>query len=208
MQHFEDALIQLKWSKVAGSHQCYKKRGSDGGLILLSCYVDDIVIAGRQARQELDRIRRVVTTTDPEPVSRLLGTTYTALYDAESNGTKLTVGMTEYARDTVERFEAHEGVPKLRSDVSAPFRPDKPSDATDPELQAEGIFAKQAPSYVMSLLWLGRQCRPDLMSTITTLAKRFTCWRRIDDLRLIHLMSFLKSTCDLVLHAWIARGVS
>lgn len=55
----------------------------------------------------------------------------------------------------------------------------------------------------MSLLWLARQGRPDLMAAVTTLAKALSTWKVLDDERLTHLMGYVQNTKDYVMHAFV-----
>lgn len=171
MAHVEQQLTQLGWSPVSSAQQFFRKVDGAGNLHLLACFVDDIVISGIHGSRELAAIRKLVTTTEPTPVSRLLGVVYSSVYKKELGGHHVTIGMSEYSKAVVERFESNSDAPKTKPNVKFPFRAEQVGEATDTRLQGAGALAKKAPSYVMALLWLARQGRPDLMASVTTLAK-------------------------------------
>jgi len=75
-KQLQDTLNKLqatKWKPVENWPQTFWKRNQQGRIVMLTVYVDDFVLSGPNHMVEWKAIRKVVTTTEPTPVGRVLG---------------------------------------------------------------------------------------------------------------------------------------
>eukprot|EP00971_Amphidinium_carterae_P352932 6492774-Amphidinium_carterae.4 len=190
-EHLDKALKRCDWSSVEGWPQTYTKT-VNGNVLALSVYVDDLVMSGKGHRQEWSLIQKEIRLGEVSEVDRVLGVHHTVI---EEGGRKtLKVGMGSFLRSAVSKFSELASAPPLGKIVSTPWRAfphDEPQRLNQP-----GVFAKQAPSLLMKLLYAARMTRPDLQWTITTLARQLTRWTKHSDLQLIHLYMYVDSTSD------------
>jgi hypothetical protein len=173
--------------------QCYVKIRNGRRLILVA-YVDDLLAAGRGAREELTLLSKTVEMTPPEPVSRLLGTHYCFDLDKAKGIWTVRTNMREFFASVVERYEADPRTPKVCSNVKTPHVPWKPEDYTNAELQLPGLMADRSASILMGLLYGARMARPDLQYSIIFLSRFCSKWTRQADKMLHQLVGYVKST--------------
>ena len=93
---------------------------------------------------------------------------------------------------------------------------DKPSseaakgiqDAAGPNSEVRGELAPHAASVLMKLLYAARIARFDLLRSINNLARNVTKWSKHDDVRLHHLMCYVKGSKTKKMIGWVGDDLS
>ena len=213
-KHLETSLLGLpvignnslstRWQKVEGWPQTYYKIGTQGKPIVLTVYVDDLVMSGPGHEVEWEHIRNVVTTTEPTKVTRVLGVQFHEKKAENSEVVLSEIEMIDFLNQTLEAYHAVEAsdVYRLREGVKHPWY--EPSLKDIEELGNEkGLFASKAAHLLMKALYCGRMCRLDICYTINSLSRFVTKWSRLCDKQLCHLYSYLAYTRNTKLHATV-----
>ena len=191
-----------EWVPVAGWPQTFMKLGKLGKPVILTVYVDDMIMAGPGHRYEWEGIRKLIRTTEPEKAQRILGVNYQIRRENEYR-TKITMDMSMYTTQMMDSYTKVPNAPPLKPKVSFPFleptRDEIVTASTNPP--GETIFGKCCASLLMKALYLARMVRLDVIFTINYLAKYVSKWNSICDKQLCHLFSYLNNTASSKLHA-------
>eukprot|EP00971_Amphidinium_carterae_P246199 4889689-Amphidinium_carterae.1 len=195
-RHLGKVLVSMGWRQVDGLSGIWVKDDlKENGCSVLAVYVDDLLLgASTEASRTFWRdLEQRIEFKDPEePLDRYLGA---------NQGGSMVVQMKGYIDNAVSRFMKEWGGKMGR--VTSPY--------LENESESGGVqngcrFGKSASSYVATLLFLARVCRPDLMVAVTRLAKKVTKWTSLEDQALVRLMSYLNCTRDEVLHSTMRIG--
>eukprot|EP00971_Amphidinium_carterae_P196352 3895817-Amphidinium_carterae.5 len=202
-RHLGKILVSMVWKQVDGLSGIWiNDEPKEKGCSVLAVYVDDLLLgASAEASRTFWReLERCVEFKDPEgPLDRYLGANHELIQDDQ--GGSMVVQMKGYIDSTVARFSKDWGGKMAR--VTSPYVESE----SEPEgEQGNCRFTKSASSYVATLLFLARVCRPDLMVAVTRLAKKVTKWTMVEDRALVRLMSYLSCTRDEVLHSNMRVG--
>ena len=187
--------------------QAFVKLGILNKPIILTVYVDDMIMSGPGHKAEWPKIRKLIRTTEPEPVNRVLGVNFT-LTNGGPHQTKMKMDMTKYAKQCIDAYEAVNGAPALKPRVTTPWYEPTVSEISEMasgDTQKGGVFASCAASLLMKALYLARMVRLDIAYTINFLSKYVTRWNKLCDKQLCHLFSYLANTTKTSLHAVIDK---
>ena len=171
-------------------------------MIILTVYVDDFVLSGPGSSDEWPSIRKVVRTTDPTNVGRVLGVHHT--FKKTGTKTDTTISMTDYVKQSIAMYEDTNGALKwpIKESVKYPWY--EPSQQEIDTLgQQPGVFGPNSASLLMKALYCARMCRLDICYTINTLSKYVTKWNALCDKQIRHLFSYLYYSADISLHGSI-----
>ena len=185
------------WMPVEHWPQTFWKRNQKGEVIMLTVYVDDFVMSGPDHRKEWESIRKVVTTTDPTIVERVLGVHYT--FNRNDDGSIVTMDMCDYMNQALDMYHAVKDAPELRNNVHYPWYEPNTDEITTLGSQP-GVFQHCAASLLMKLLYAGRMVRLDICYAINTLSRYVTKWNKLCDKQLAHLFAYVKQTQRTSLH--------
>jgi len=193
-EHLESILsTKLGYKPLPNSPQSYIKIQPSGKLTFLTVYVDDCIMTGACQDEEWARLREHVTTSPPEPCSRILGMDVVRV----SNDT-IQLEMSNYISMALDAFQDAGGSLSGKH-VAFPYKQIPPQATKDPSLSAPGRFAPRAASLLMRLLYCARCCRGDIQYSVCTLSRFVTRWTVAQDQQLTHLFNYLASTRDLAL---------
>ena len=171
---------------------------------MLTCYVDDMIMGGPNQLEEWKAIQNVLDVSEPEVVMRILGVHYH--FCKLANGRfQITQEMRKYAEDAVSKYVATHGAIALKK-FDTPF-----VEATAEQLQSEalkqkGLLADVASSLLMTLLFMARMCRGELLYAINMLARDVSRWTRLHDVQLHRIFSYLAANTDIALVSEVCTG--
>ena len=188
------------WKPVDCWPQTFWKHNANGQVIILTVYVDDFVMAGPDHRKEWESIRKLVTTTEPTIVDRVLGVHYT--FHRNSVECKVTMDMCDYIKQALDMYHAVKDAPPLRTGVRYPWHDPDVNEINTLSSQP-GVFQHCSASLLMKLLYAGRMVRLDICYAINSLSRFVTKWNKLCDKHLTHLFSYLLQTQKTALHAYV-----
>ena len=160
-------------------------------------YVDDFVLVAPPALEAKvwKALSDLIDFKDPaEPVTRYLGIYHEFSYSKDNKITFLKREGTKYLTAVVQRYLEEIGAKTLPW-VGSPTL----DDCFDEAALADGKQKATAASHLMSILYVARLCRADLVTSCSFLARRVSAWTVNEDRRLKRLMSFIFSHLDLCL---------
>ena len=189
-----------RWKPVPNWPQTFWKVGVEGKVVILTVYVDDMILAGPGHEKEWPIIREAVRTTPPTPIARILGVHHTQ--EEEGTVTRTKISMTEYVKQAVIMYEAVPDAPKLKQKVSYPWYEPTLEEISDLS-QRPGVFEKCSASLLMKALYCARMVRLDTCYSINQLSRFVTKWNALCDKQLCHLYSYLNNTQNTVLNAYV-----
>ena len=182
------------WTPVPGWPQTFIKQGPLKKPIILTVYVDDMVMSGPGHKREWQKVRRLIKTTEPQAIERVLGVNFTITKLDEHKST-IKMDMEKYSEQVIDAYYAVQGAPKLKPRVTYPWYEPSIDEivqlTNDPQ---KGVFASCAASLLMKALYLARMVRLDISFTINFLSKYVTRWNILCDKQLCHLYSYLANT--------------
>jgi hypothetical protein len=179
------------WKPVDNWPQTLWKRNAKGQVIVLTVYVDDFVMAGPDHRKEWESIRKVITTTEPTIVDRVLGVHYT--FNRSDKETRVTMDMCDYMKQALDMYRAVKDAPPFRNGVHYPWYEPTVNDISTFSNEP-GIFAHCSASLLMKLMYACRMVRLDICDAINSLSRFVTKSNKLCDKQLRHLFSFLLQT--------------
>jgi hypothetical protein len=209
--HLSDSLVSIKhdgvngndyWKPVEHWPQTFWKLGAKGKVIILTVYVDDFILSGPGSSLEWPSIRRVVRTTNPTEVGRVLGVHHK--FSKKGTVVNTEIDMVDYVEQSVSMYTATKGSEKwpIKENVHYPWY--EPTQAEIDELSVlPGVFSSNAASLLMKALYCARMVRMDVCYTINTLSRYVTKWNALCDKQLRHLYSYLKTTSHSRLHGQV-----
>ena len=195
------------WDKKL--HQCMRKagflalEGSPGFFYdpVRDCecavYVDDFVLVAKPSSEagiwkQLEKL--IDFKNPPEPISRHLGVYHHMSYSGDGKITTMYRKCHRYLEAIVKKYMNETGVKALPW-VATPSIDDR----IDDESQQPGKQKATAASHLMSIMYIARLCRADLIVTVSFLARRMSKWTVNEDRRLKRLMSYVAHHLDLKL---------
>ena len=149
-----------QWKNVPHWPQTYYKTGSQGKPIILTVYVDDFILGGPGSSDEWPSIRKVVRTTEPSTVGRVLGVHHSFEKQVDQNGngttTQTTIEMDGYIQDALNMYNEVPGSEKwpLKDRVHYPWY-EPTQQEIDTLGQQPGVFADNSASLLMKALYCG-----------------------------------------------------
>ena len=196
-----EKLVSLKWIPIENWPHCYYKL-HHGKAVGLTVYVDDAVMGGPRHMELWPEIRKLILTTEPTPLTKVLGVHLSnAVDDKDPNLIHGYTEMTEFCRSSVKAYNAIPEAPTLRSGVDNPWVDASSADMNSPELAKPGVLAPNAASLLMKALYMARMARLDVCWTINTLARYVTKWTRLQDKQICRLYGYMACNSDLELHS-------
>ena len=190
------------WTPIESWPNTFWKRNQKGQVIMLTVYVDDFVMSGPDHQKEWESIRKVVITSEPTIVDRVLGVHYT--FDRSQAETRVIMDMKDYAKQALDMYHAVKDAPPLRNNVHYPWY--EPTMTEIQELSSQpGIFQHCSASLLMKLLYAGRMVRLDICYAINSLSRFVTKWNKLCDKQLTHLFSYLQQTANTSLHGHVNK---
>jgi hypothetical protein len=160
-------------------------------------YVDDFVLVAQPSNEasiwrQLDKL--IDFKDPPEPISRHFGVYHHLSYSKDGKVTTMAREGRKYLEAVVRKYCDETGAKSLPW-VASPSLDDTINDET----QQPGKQATTAASHLMSILYIARLCRADVVVTTSFLARRVAKWTVNEDRRLKRLMSYISHHLDLVL---------
>ena len=117
-------------------------------------------------------------------------------HSADGKVTTMTTESTKYLEAAVKKFMQEVGV------LSLPYvQTPSTDDRFDEKSQQKGEQAATAASHLMSIMYIARLCRADLLVTVSFLARRNSKWTVNEDRRLKRLMQHIHYHLDLAAYA-------
>jgi len=200
-QSINKLQTQTKWKPVENWPQTFWKRNKYGHINMLTVYVDDFVMSGIKHEEEWESIRKVVTTTTPAQVGRVLGVYYN-FAKGDGQRREIVMDMVDYSKQALEMYHSVPNAPPLRKGVYYPWY-----EPTMDEIQnltsQKGVFQEHAASLLMKLLYQARMVRLDMCYAINALSRYVTRWNKLCDKQIVHLFSYLDQTQGSSLHAFV-----
>ena len=202
-EHLRQRLVSLGGVEMHNYPSNFVFRwGESQEVLVLNVYVDDLTLSGpRRLRTAFWAALRRKVTLEPETDVdahglRILGRTHSI--QSLNAQTNMLFDMRPYVSQVVDLYCELSGTAreKLKS-VPTPCHVE--SSMTDEELATQGSLHSCAVRILMKALWSARLSRPDICFAVTRLAARVTKWNRWEDRQLLRLVSYLKSTINLVL---------
>jgi len=196
-ERMSQAMTLQGWREIKddAAQTFYKIR--DGGLpSFVTIYVDDIVAGGDQLTTTWEEVHVEIETTPPAVVDRVLAVNFVFEKDDE----KITTFscMEGYMRMCVQRYtECQHSLP-IRPKTMTPFLELSRTQLNDPALQEDGLMKDKAASILMGVLYAARMMRMDVSFTTIYLARQISRWRKVHDLQLNALMSYILETAHFV----------
>jgi hypothetical protein len=185
------------WVPLDGWPQTFYKLGSLGKPIILTVYVDDMIMSGPGHRCEWERLRKLIRTTEPAPISRVLGVNFEVEKVSEFK-TKIVMDMTKYCEQTVLQYLDVQDAPSLKASVKVPWyepSPEEVVNSSQPINESQcTIFGHCASSLLMRALYMARMIRLDCIYTINHLSKFVSKWNKLCDKQMCHLFSYLQNS--------------
>jgi len=194
MQNF---LLTDNWTQVTGEECMYTKPTQSGYRLLLTCYVDDILISyhrndGAEAAAFKARLMTRFSARDEGPVTRYLGLDVTR----DRIQRTLTLSQEQYTLDVLER---HGMSPATVNACETPLSLSAHLTRADSPTTPDSALGTKYRDAVGCIQWLAGATRPDLAFAAQYLA-RFSSnpgaahWREVK-----HCLRYLCGTADLSL---------
>ena len=184
-----DALLLARGcSKIEGWPSIYYKfvqRAQAEELILIVAYVDDLLLFGLDALDDLVKeLRSVVDFEDLHAIDKYLGCHHD--FTDHADVTTVTWSMSDYFQSAVDIFKDVTGIKKL-TPVCTPFAPEIDKELFIENVSTPGKWAKHAPSFLMKLLYGARMAVPTLVLPVQRLATQVTKWSAEADRRFLRV---------------------
>ena len=160
-------------------------------------YVDDFILVAQPSNEASiwKQLNGLIDFKDsPEPISRHLGVHHHMSYSGDGKITTMHREGHRYLEAVVKKYMNETGVKALPW-VATPSIDDR----IDDESQKPGKQKATAASHLMSIMYIARLCRADLIVTVSFLARRMSKWTVNEDRRLRRLMSYVAHHLDLKL---------
>ena len=173
------------------SDPCVYVHGSGDTLIILTLYVDDILLTGKDpvlVDQKKRELKERFEMTDMGEVNRILGMEVKRDYD---QGT-LAITQTDYVENLLERFEMQNANVAHTPGYGQELSSEQPEDKL---LGAQGIKLYQ--SITGSLLYLAQCTRYDLCYAVNQLTRAYNRPAEVHMTAAKHVMRYLRGTPDL-----------
>ena len=182
--HLTATLTSIEMKRGHADQCVYTLRVQGQLQALVAIYVDDIILIGRHAA-DVDRIRLHLETSYGE-LARQTGPDFSfvgATISLTSAGVK--VSCTGYIDKICTAFLPASTMPKrtpLPSNFGTPSSPANPTDESEYR------------SLVMSLMYLAKRCRPDVLFAASYLATRMSTPTKDDYKHAMHVLAYLKGS--------------
>ena len=174
-------------------------------ILVFTSYVDDMAMGGKGQDHEWKLLRKYIECDDPVLFARMLGSLFETLPHPEKKHVVIIrMSMSGYALSACNKYEQTPGsLPLKPADV--PLVEPAITVFQGSEIQEPGIMAQYAASLLMTLLYLGRMVRVDIVFAVCFLARDITRWSKVHDSLLHKLFCYLSSHLDLALHLTVSR---
>ena len=199
-------LMGHAFSKIEGWPCIYYKfvqRGQTEELILIVAYVDDLLLFGLDALDELVKeLRAVIDFEDLHGIDKYLGCHHE--FTDHKDVTEVKWSMSDYFQSAVDIFKDTTGIKNLIP-VCTPFAPEICKELFIENVSTPGIWAKHAPSFLMKLLYGARMAMPNLVLPVQRLATQVTKWSVEADRRLLRVYAYVSYVTDWTLKGSLGR---
>lgn len=163
----------------------------------LIVYVDDLLMVASAAEASalwagIDA--EINFQAPPAPIGQYLGARYRLSPYSVANPEGemvLAVDMIDYTRKAIEKFKCECGHDLGRA--RSPFMSDQFWAAA---ADAPGVFSASCSSYVATLIFLSRVCRPDISAAVRRLCTAVSRWEAGHDRALKRFFAYLEETAE------------
>ena len=186
-----DGVLTVIGFSPTHSDPCVYVHGSGDTLIILTLYVDDILLTGKDpvlVDQKKRELKERFEMTDMGEVTRILGMEVKRDYD---QGT-LAITQTDYVENLLERFEMQNANVAHTPGYGQELSSEQPEDKL---LGAQGIKLYQ--SITSSLLYLAQCTRYDLCYAVNQLTRACNRPAEVHMTAAKHVLRYLRGTPDL-----------
>jgi len=196
--HLQSVLQGLGWKPLDAHPNTWiirspsKTKAGKSPWVVLTAYVDDLVMAGRGLGPLWAEIRKKLTTTQPETLSKVLGCEFR--FEKKGDTTYIHQSMKDFLKSAIEKYRENPNAGNLKHEA-CPAR-DIEDDGSP------GVMASDAASLLMKPFYAARCCRPDLVVPINALSKHVTRWHSCHDKLLQQLYGYILATWDHELVGW------
>ena len=222
-RQFEKILLKYGWEKIPNWECLFVHREKR---LFLSVFVDDIKLAGKKQNIDpmwivpnkevdlgeqtyfLDHVHLGCTQRQCE-ISKDIADNYRTIFESRisAGGTEKlpcsenlcssswSYDMEGHAEKCVERYcELANRMTQQLSKVSTPCIDDH--HFKEEELKSVGELSQVCSKIVLKCLYLARIGRPDILWSVSKLARSITKWTKARDKRLSRLISYIHHTCE------------
>lgn len=193
--HLQQTLVQLGYTQSAYDECVYYKRTKDGESYI-STHVDDIlqvstnsIFVEELSRKLIEVYKSITMHTD---VDSYLGM---SLKQSSDNGT-ITLCQDGYTKKLLEKYatfmEKHLPPNKVYSTPASNNLFDMPTTTTPHNHSQQQSWTKQLLPIVMSLMYLARLTRPDILLPVTFLATRTHIATKADAYHVARILNYLQ----------------
>jgi hypothetical protein len=165
---FDSFMAEQGYSRCHSDHCIYFKRLDDGSYIILSLYVDDMLVAGSNM-QEINVLKRKLANSfamkDLGAAKQILGMRITR----DGKNCKLTLSQSEYIEKVLERFKMQDAKP-VSTPLASHFKLTK---EMCPKTQEEIYYMSKVPYSleVGSLMYAMVCTRPDIAHAVGVVSR-------------------------------------
>jgi hypothetical protein len=209
--YLQSHLESLGWSAVENCPQTFVKTSSfTNQTLILTAYVDDIIIGGKGHMLEWESIMRVLQVTPPAVVKKMLGVNFAFTKGKSEHGIfhDISMDMSDFILAAIKKYESDPHALPLSSRVTSPGIEFGDKRISDSDRIEPGKLKSSAASHLMTILYCARMCRPDVIQPIVSLSRNVTKWTKADDLSISLLYSYLKGTAALKLTGRVFEDLS
>jgi len=203
-QHLSASLTGDGWKPLEGYSQAWTRTDAAGNVALLTAYVDDLMLSGKDHGKWWPSIRALIDVSEPERLSKLLGIQF--IFRDLKTHWEVEMNMKDYMKECVKRYVATAGAPPMKPRAMAPFHTFSVGDYTDKSMQSEGIFRESAARLLMSALYACRMVRPDLSYAVCSAAGFLHGWTVMADKRLTAIFSYINNTAEYSMKYRLKKG--
>ena len=184
-------LHEIHFKRLVSEHCLYFRQDEDGGICIISLYVDDLVIAGSSI-ELINEIKRGLSERYKMKVlgkvNHILGCE--ADHNEETGTTYLS--QYQYTKAAVEKY-----LPADMTEINSPCDPNvnlsklQSPQSLEERGEMEGVPYRQA---VGTLLWLSLGTRPDICYAVSQVAKFNDCYGMEHWRAVLRIFRYLKGT--------------
>jgi hypothetical protein len=203
-KYLDRVMKRLGWQTIPSMPQSWFKvfDSSSSKKTVASAFVDDLLCGGPHQDRAWKEISSAITITAPETVGRLLGVDHNFVKVGKT--WTMTTSMIDYLVAACSRCEKLIAPTKLRR-VGSPWL-EVPKSMLDESNSGRGRLADQSASLLMTLMYVARMSRPDIITVVTKLARSIVNWSIANDKQLIHLHGYILGSINSTLDMQVTEG--
>ena len=198
-------LLNLGW-KHLGIPQTYIKHqpGSPHSTVL-TAYVDDLTMGGANQDAEWALLRKHLDTTAPVELKEILGVHVQTVLNPTDQLSSVFFEMIDYTKTAISRYTSAKGSLPIKSS-ELPFVEPSHEQLNDVNLAVPGDLKDVCASLVMTLMFLARMVRADILFAVCRISQFLSRWTKLQDLQLNKLFGYLSLTLDTGLRFLLPLG--